>query len=292
MFEKLFHRGISRPTPAVTTAPTGEQQLPHTTIFIRPAVLPGGGSYITTVMQHLAEIQSFPLGAKFIQDLSALGKRQLIVYGGAGANQAAGTTAAYVLLRLMYDQMDKAGFGAEFKKTLAASGKTTATLAKELVSAKLPRWNGTVDRSPFAHAPMTAAKPGLPRTPVEIEKQLNDWIGGTGLPSKDEMDVLCLALEPWLERGKGVSTRINYDPHKTHTAAGSRPPHVALFHELVHAYYNANGTQLGREDSVQEENGGRLFELMSVGLPPFDQRPYSENKFRAALGVGPRSKYP
>ena len=103
-----------------------------------------------------------------------------------------------------------------------------------------------------------------------------------------------LVLEPWARSGTGVGTRINYDPHKDSSGGLPRPPHAALFHELVHALYNAGGNQLGREDSSIETAGGRLFELMAVGLPPFDTRPFSENMFRAAWpgGCSPRRAYP
>lgn len=291
MFDRLFQR-VSRPRPVPVAIPTAEQQFPHSTIFVRPATLPGGASYTATVLQHLNEINSFPIGQQFIQDLAAIGKRQIIVYGGPNSNQAAGTPAGYFVLRKAHDGKDKPTFAGELRTAMSAAGKTVSMLAKELISTRLPRWSGTYDYSPFAHPPAGGTSRGVPRTPPQVEKQINDWLAGTELPTVDEMDVLCLKLEPGLTRGGGVGTRINYDPHKVQTAAGSRPPHVALFHELVHAYYNAQGTQLGREDSVQESNGGRLFELMSVGLPPFDQRPYSENKFRAALGVPARAKYP
>ncbi len=40
--------------------------------------------------------------------------------------------------------------------------------------------------------------------------------------------------------------------------------------------------------------GRRSFELLSAGLPPFDNAPYSENAFRAEWpgGCAPRAQYP
>jgi hypothetical protein len=57
--------------------------------------------------------------------------------------------------------------------------------------------------------------------------------------------------------------------------------------------YNAGGLQLGREDSSEESAGGRLFELMSVGLRPFHTERYSENALRRAWipAVPPRPSY-
>jgi hypothetical protein len=60
----------------------------------------------------------------------------------------------------------------------------------------------------------------------------------------------------------------------------------------MHGYYNASGSQLGCEESTDVKNGGRHFELMAVGLPPYDDEPYSENKFRTAWGCALRLKYP
>jgi hypothetical protein len=58
--------------------------------------------------------------------------------------------------------------------------------------------------------------------------------------------------------------------------------------------YYARGEQLGSEDSQSGFRGGRHFELMSVGLPPFDTEPYSENALRAAWApaVPARTAYP
>jgi hypothetical protein len=52
------------------------------------------------------------------------------------------------------------------------------------------------------------------------------------------------------------------------------------------------GRQLGTEDSSSEYAQGRHFELMSVGLPPFDNRPFSENKYRTAVACPTRASYP
>jgi len=282
--------------PVATTLPAGDIQLPGTTVFVRNAVIAQtGGQYARSVLQHLNEIQGFVVGQAFLAAMSAFGKRQVIVYGGANNNQAAGGgVAAYKRLRRYHDRNENANFAAELLATINASTHTKAWLADQCYHMDLPLWSGAATTSPFRGLPQPARAPrALPRTPVDLAEDLIDtFLAGTALPTRDQMDILCLVLEPWLVNGGGSNTLINYDPHKVVAAGTHRPPQVALFHELVHAYYNAAGGQLGREDSLNEDNGGRLFELMSVGLPPFETRPYSENAFRQALGVQDRTQYP
>ncbi|GIW72629.1 MAG: hypothetical protein KatS3mg102_2171 [Planctomycetota bacterium] len=65
---------------------------------------------------------------------------------------------------------------------------------------------------------------------------------------------------------------------------------MALFHELVHAYYSVQGLQMAAESPPSETN--TLYEAMCVGLPPhFHTRPYSENALRRELKLKPRTEY-
>jgi len=291
---------IGRPVPVAP--PVGDVLFPGTTVFVRNSAIPQtGGQYAPTVLRHLADIQGIPVGQDFLQAISALGKRQVIRYHMPNGNQAAGGgVTTYKLLRRYHDAGEPAKFAAELQQTLTLSGHDKRWLADQCYRTLLPRWSGANSPSPFSnlpHPPRTPVMPSqaksLPPTPVDLAERLLDiWLAGTTLPDNDQMDILCLVLEEWLRNGTGTNTLVDYDPHKVVVAGLERPPQVALFHELVHAYYNAAGGQLGREDSVDEANGGRLFELMAVGLPPFDTRPYSENQFRRAIGVGLRARYP
>jgi hypothetical protein len=316
----FFGTRISRPQPVPSAVQQG-QRVPYNggNIQVVSATLPAGGDYVRTVTQHLNEIAGFPLGAQFLQAIQATGKNVIIVYGGVNNNQAAGSPLGFCMLRRHHEAGDKGQFGTELNRMITASGKSKKVLASELFNKAINTWGAATIPSPFRSVTVTPNLPSpnqprplgarplppipgsrpaptkpLPMSPGDaVVAKLDAWIAGTAtLPTYDELDAILLVLEAHIQHGPGVGTRINYDPHKTTTATGSRPPHVALFHELVHAYYNATGTQLGREDSVQESNGGRLFELMSVGLPPFNTRPYSENQFRAVLNVTPRAVYP
>ena len=57
-----------------------------------------------------------------------------------------------------------------------------------------------------------------------------------------------------------------------------RPPAIGLAHELIHAYYNA----LGHQPGINKGNPTTTaYELLCVGLSPWTNQPYSENKIRA-----------
>ena len=300
LITKLFKTRIGRP---IANPPAqGDVQFPTTTIHVRNSVIATtGNSYAPTVLQHLADIQGTASGQALLVAISALGKRQVIKYGGPNVNQAAGGgLACYKLLRMYQDMQDTANFAAELAATITASPHNKRWVADKCYNTTLPLWSGGVNPSPFRGLPGPLAAPvalgapkPLPPTPLDLaERMIDTWLAGTALPNYDQMDILCLVLEPWLRNGTGASTLISYDPHKVIVANSHRPPQVALYHELVHAYYNAAGGQLGREDSIQETNGGRLFELMAVGLAPFDTRPVSENQFRAGIAVALRPQYP
>ena len=275
--------------PAPVAAPAGKVQYRNTSVWIQPAanymdntqVPAQPGNYVADVTQHLDNIHA-RVGAAFWTGLASNGKTQNIIYGGPNSNQCAGGAGGYKTMRKWHDNARAADFSAALAVALNNAHQNQAWLVAQLQATGLPRWNNTVDAAPIA----PFANPGTTNTKV------GTWLAGTTLPSVDEMDVLMLVLEPHAANGNGCGSRINYDPQKTSVASGPRPPEVALFHELVHAYYNAQGAQLGREDSSAEDAGGRLFELMSVGLPPFDTRPYSENAMRAAWPWALRGTYP
>lgn len=267
---------------------TGTQALfPGTQISVRTTGVPyAHGNYMMEVLQHLSEINRRPLGRQLLQALGHAGKNQVVLYGGPNSNQAAGSPMGYVLMRKYHDGTDQNRFTAELQHTVQASTKGRSWIAAKLVDQTLPHWNGGTSPGPFG-----ARGKGLVSA-AKAKAQLDDWLAGNSMPDNDEMDILLLVLRTWLRPGPGVGTRINYDPKKTISGGQMRPPPIALVHELMHAYFNATGTQLGREDSIQEANGGRLFELMSCGLRPFDTDTFGENQIRTVWPHAPRMQYP
>jgi hypothetical protein len=304
VLRNLFNRGPNIGAPVPVAGPGVNVNYPHAPIVIQPAALPmpGGGNATATIYRMLDEIRAFPVGNNFFQALTANGKQIGVRYAGPNNNQAAGAVRGYVLLRQQHDSGNAAGFGAELQLTIqnmqVATGNGIPWLADQLYRQDVTTWaNGQL--RPLGNPPRPPVGPGvgmarpLPPTPPQIiQGMINNWIAGGGLPTRDEVDALLLVLEPWLRPGLGCATRINFDPHKEIVAGVQRPPHCGLFHELVHAYYNGSGRQLGREDSLNEGNGGRLFELMAVGMGPFAAKPFHENAFRAAVGAPLRNAYP
>lgn len=299
---KLFHRKPKVSAPQIQQVIVGNTPFKGYNVVVQPgAPMPSGGNAQSTILRHLEEIESFPSGLRLLQGIQASGKQVGVKYMGPGNNQAAGAARAYYALRMHHDAGTQGPFTAEFTAAIGrmtAAGQNLNWLADQLYRVMIPTWNGGQMQSPFRGLPMVMiprpqGQRPVPQTPIQqIVTILNTYLAGTAMPNLDQMDALVLVLEPWMQAGPGVATRINYDPQKSVVNGQARPPQVGLYHELVHAYYNAIGKQLGREDSLNEGNGGRLFEAMAVGLGPFNTRPISENKFRQDLGVALRNTYP
>lgn len=81
--------------------------------------------------------------------------------------------------------------------------------------------------------------------------------------------------------GKGSDTVIKYNPSFTCSTQAKdwkkNPPEITLAHELIHAHDSAYG-QLDPD----EIDGVRNYERQAVGLAPYENREFTENKFRLA----------
>ena len=295
----FFHRGPRVGAPQPVQVVQGNTAFKGYNVIVQPgAQLPHGGNAQSTILRNLEEIEAFPAGLALLQGIGGSGKQVGVKYMGPNNNQAAGAVRGYYVLRMNHDSGNQAQFTQEFTATVQRmnlAGHNLNWLADQLYRVMIPRWGGGTMPSPFRNLP-TAPQLGpraLPQLPtVPIVTLLNTYLAGTAMPNLDQMDALVLVLEPWMAAGLGCATRINYDPNKTVVNGQTRPAVVGLYHELVHAYYNAVGKQLGREDSLNEGNGGRLFEAQAVGLGDFGNRAICENKFRTALGVALRATYP
>lgn len=91
--------------------------------------------------------------------------------------------------------------------------------------------------------------------------------------------------------GTGSGSTLSYNPNRTQIGDGSepwmtRPPAVALGHELVHCEQAQDGSW------SNEATGGTLNdELAAVGLPPYENNDHTENKMRDELGEPARTYY-
>lgn len=84
--------------------------------------------------------------------------------------------------------------------------------------------------------------------------------------------------------GKGSDTIIKYNPsftcsHRTRDWK-NHPPEIALAHELIHA----DDSAYGRLDP-DESDGVRNYERQAVGLAPYENKEFTENKFRMAWRI-------
>ncbi|MEP7338217.1 MAG: M91 family zinc metallopeptidase [Acidobacteriota bacterium] len=92
--------------------------------------------------------------------------------------------------------------------------------------------------------------------------------------------------------GKGSNTTIKYNPMLTCSCDApdwrKHPPEIALAHELIHADDAAHG----RLDP-DEIHGVRNYERQAVGLPPYENKYFTENRFRASwkTALPPRTQY-
>jgi len=280
----MFPSGRSRHGAAVAPAGPpplpGPFQFPNTNIYIVASNL-YPGNYQSDVANHLINIhRHFP---ELLNKLTQTGKRIGVSYGGPAANQINANTDGSYLIRdthwlALGGHRTHVQFGQALQTELNANAVTVANLAAALPAVQLPSWNGGTSPNPFQ---------GM--TNANVINRVNDWIAGNLLPTHPEMDVLVMpACLPNPTRGGGCNVAVKYDPR--HNAG--RPAIVGLFHELVHAYYLTKGANPGIIESSAEDAGGRHFELMAVGMPPYQNRRFSENKFRLAMNVAARNVYP
>ena len=81
-------------------------------------------------------------------------------------------------------------------------------------------------------------------------------------------------------RGTGSDTTIRYNPALTNFGVEPwqrQPPEIGLAHELVHADDAAHGRM-----DPEKTDGVRNYELQAIGLGPYQDKKFTENKFRAA----------
>jgi hypothetical protein len=293
-----------------------DHQFGATSVWVRdegpnwdPTRIVGGGAvggYVPLVTTHLNKILATAAGSKFFPAITSLGKKQVIYYNGEDVlneNAAFGPQAsANKAMRKFFGEGDYVGVRDQLllglndalgKGVAPNADQTKQWFCRQLLTTQLHRWNPATTApnsplNPMGHMPGTPQFTGLENQTLAL---LNQWLKGSlQLRDEETFDLAILILQDYLPSGNGGSTLIAYNPLKLGAGVTARPPECALFHELVHAYYNAEGSQLSQEDSTTE-HVGRYYELMSVGLPPFDTRPYSENIMRAHFACPLRAQY-
>ena len=134
------------------------------------------------------------------------------------------------------------------------------------------------------------------------EAHVNAWLGGdavfplpfAGLQGSRVQRAVLVALWPQarMHPGAGGHSRVTWNPDSdaitmTNGRRQARSKSIGLAHELVHAYYNGSGLQMGRDNPLAGPNGAptvhdaALFEYMCVGLGIWRNEPISENAIRS-----------
>lgn len=87
--------------------------------------------------------------------------------------------------------------------------------------------------------------------------------------------------------GTGAVSSIKWDPQHTKTPDGTRPPFIALAHELIHCMYNLQGTS----HLLAGEDGKKLDEMRVTGLKGYEGEVISENRIRQEHNIAYRNSY-
>ncbi len=96
-----------------------------------------------------------------------------------------------------------------------------------------------------------------------------------------------------LNAGPGSDALVRWDGERDKAGQddalwNDRPAWVALAHELIHAWRIVTGRCVFHPEDA---TGTDYEEYMTVGIPPYDSLPYTENNFRLIAGVAQRNWY-
>jgi hypothetical protein len=253
-------------------------------------VLSPSSKFLDQVEAQLNQIRSLPLGANMLTAIHASGYMIRLTFPtihDAITHRCNGTAP----------NTTRTGGGDEFRRPVASATPLLQlqTLQIAYASAQAAGYNdqdiATAINAAAAATDINAAAAGAPQRNLNITalNVSNFLTGVTPLPTDIQYHYLVYALEAYLPRGSGQSSRVRFDPWNELRGASRRAPVIGLAHELVHAWHNARGARLFTDDDLENE-------MMTVGLAPFDrvaltgkQRKYTENTFRALFpGVTPR----
>lgn len=256
----------------------------------------GENEFIEKAEIALDEIYATEVGKTFLADLQskckAADKKVTIYYReGRGNSCAGGGDGQYISMVQKKGSQGDDVMGEEVQKALKNAntvGVTLDDIARRLYTIKKPTLS---PRFSFKDPYDNSITPG-DNMIAKTKEKIQSWTikDALGKEKADLYESFLVVMQDWWEPGTKVSAYVTFDPSKTSTGGQERPVSVALFHELVHAFYSVQGRQLGIETPPSSTN--TLYEGMCVGLPPhFHDNPYSENKFRAALSVPLREYY-
>lgn len=252
----------------------------------------------TKTVALLDIIRGMPLGTRLFNAIQGSGKQIGIAPLRAGVDAGNKCVAhhyqKFVRLRQAFAGLNQnINLAAELTDALDKAenaGCGRMFLAKQIVKGLAPATVRTVNN--LVHAPVVAS-----RTQVAdqswalaqvIEKLANGKLTAAQIPYGGNgayglADQLVRMLRPWLRSGTGSNSGVYFDPDGQQSCCGEhgmlwRPPGIGLAHELCHAWRNATGNRLF--DDAQA-CGLDDDEVMTTGIPPYNNEPFTENMFRA-----------
>jgi hypothetical protein len=145
---------------------------------------------------------------------------------------------------------------------------------------------------------------GLPNTEPSSTQRGNNWISAAMLqewvtnnnfpqgldPARlgDAQVALGAVLADGAGQGIGGHSQVRWSTSNTMVLGQQRPSSVGLGHELIHAYHNQLGDQLGSDNGTADT---ALFEYQCVGLGRFAGTGHTENGLRDSAGLPQRDRY-
>jgi hypothetical protein len=124
---------------------------------------------------------------------------------------------------------------------------------------------------------------------------LEDWVTNNNFPQGldaarlgDAQVALGAVLADGAGQGIGGHSQVRWSASNTMVLGQQRPSFIGLGHELIHAYHNQLGDQLGSDNGTADT---ALFEYQCVGLGHFAGTEHTENGLRDSAGLPPRDRY-
>lgn len=241
-------------------------------------------AFIGIVRSALDELEKIGSGKALLAQIAATGHRTTIYFGEGAITSPVPETEesknARVLTRLIPET-----------SITTANSQGTKTMWRRAVTRKplVTELKRTLDRAAYAglKRPMVAKLLGLDSEEELIEiEQLKRKV------TPSQYFLLMVHLYQWINPGPGCSTSIRFDAtaHPRHADKSiyqrdyqKSALHIVLGHELIHAWRMMSGRRFYQ--------GGFEEEQMTVGLPPFANMRFTENKLRAESGFAIAPKY-
>lgn len=241
-----------------------------------------GKAFIGIVRSALDELQKIGSGKELLNQIANTGHRTTIFFGEGAITSPVPETDesknARVLTRLVPESsITTANSQGTYIRRRANAGTAVTELKR------------TLDRASYAglKRPMIAKLLGF-----ASEKELIDVEQLKRKVTPSQYFLLMVHLYQWINPGRGCATSIRFDAtaHPRHQDKSvyqkdyqKSPLHIVLGHELIHAWRMMSGRRFYQ--------GGFEEEQMTVGLPPFANMRFTENKLRAESGFAIAPKY-